>query len=327
MSHPLPTPLPVSFAGRDEARFLLLPDLHVPHSPDIQELILASKLMDSIDHVILLGDTVACYGTDYEYAALSEFLSRLGKPYTAVIGNHEFSFEVHDCAGGQYGKVWKTGSPEMRHRQISKFKSFFDIDKSFWCERAVGASFAFCMLDDWDDGVISRHNVQHEHDAIKELPAGCDAFLRASAISAQQKGEPLLVFCHVPLFGSLPDDFVYYEPGRDPTIYLETDTLEILRTSGIPVWWFSGHLHLSPHHPDAGVRVIQSSLTQVHCPSPRWFVRRARDDHHARRYEESYSQVLKVTQGKPVLELWNWLADEPLGLGGCMCQASNIRSN
>jgi hypothetical protein len=36
MNHPLPTPLPVSFAGRDEAQFLLLPDLHVPHSPDIR---------------------------------------------------------------------------------------------------------------------------------------------------------------------------------------------------------------------------------------------------------------------------------------------------
>jgi len=172
MSHPLPSPLSVSLAGKDEARLLLLPDLHVPNSPDIQELILASKLMNSIDHVILLGDTVACYGTDHEYEALADFLTRLGKPYTAVIGNHEFSFEVQDCAGGQYGKIWETGSPETRRRQIAKFKSFFGINESFWYERTAYANFAFLMLDDWNEGVMSKHNLRHEHDAIKELPAG-----------------------------------------------------------------------------------------------------------------------------------------------------------
>lgn len=312
MSHPLPTPLAISLVDKTEARILLLPDLHVPHSPDIQERILSSRGMASIDHVILLGDTVACYGTDHEYAALAEFLTRLEKPYSAILGNHEFSFAVHDCAGGHYGMTWETGTPEERRRQIAKFKTFFGIAAPYWRERAAGASFVFYMLDDWDDEAMARHHVQHEHDAIKELPAGGEAFLLASALSAQQEGEPLLVFCHIPLAGSLPADFIYYEPGRDPTLYLATHTLETVQAAEIPVWWFSGHVHLSPHHPDAGPRTIQPRLTQVHCPSPRWSVRRTRDDHHARHYEESYSQVLTVKQGKLTIGLWDWIADRPI---------------
>jgi len=312
--HPPPTPLAESLAGKTSARLLLLPDLHVPSSPDILERILASRALKTVDHVVFLGDTVAYYGTDHEYRALADFLARLGKPYTAVIGNHEFSFEVHPPEGGQYGRIWKTGSPESRRDQLDKFADFFGIQESYWMKEAVGARFLHFMLTDWEASVMERRRVKHEHDALKELPPGGDAFIRGALEASRSDGRPIIAFCHLPLAASLPPEFVYYEPGRDPCLYLEDETLARIGEAGVPVLWCSGHVHLSPHHPDAGLHLVAPNLLQAHCPSSRWNVRRERTDIHAKRYEESYALILGVDRGRPDFTLWDWLADAPAPL-------------
>lgn len=314
MPHPLPSPLTKSLDDKGKVSLLLLPDLHVPHSPDILERIPRSRLMERLDHVVILGDTVAFYGTDHEYAALGEFLTRLSKPYSAVIGNHEFTFEVHPPEGGQYGKIWKTPSREVRLAQLARFRRFFQIEPDAWCDWGAGAGFLHFMLGDWQESVAARFHVKHEHDSLKELPDGVDAFFRKSLDETRLRGAPLIAFCHLPLSGSLPPEFVYYDVGRDPTLYLEAETLEKIKTSGVPVLWCSGHLHLSPSHPCAGVKKVCENLFQVHCPSSRWGVRRELSDIHAKRYEESYALVLEVSDGKPSLMLWDWLGDGPAEL-------------
>ncbi|MBI4976687.1 MAG: metallophosphatase family protein [Spirochaetes bacterium] len=304
----LPTPLSASLAGKRNYQLLLLPDIHIPHSPDILERIVNSPVLKTVDHVILLGDTVACYGTDYEYEKLGAFLERSAKPYSVVIGNHEFSFEVHDTKE-TYGRIWRSGSHDLRERQLAKFSSFFGIDRPYWSEQVGPYTYVFFMLPNWDEKTISKHAVIHEHDALKELPEGGDAFLRSVVSERSVQGGGVIAFCHIPLAGSISDDFVYYTPGRDPTLYLEDATMRTIASSQVPVWWFSGHLHLSPAHPVAGVRPVAANLTQIHCPSARWHTRRSLDDHNAKRYEESYSLMLRVHNGSLSLAIYDWLSE------------------
>src|SRR5687767_13916474 len=75
----------------DALTILPLSDLHLTSNPTATQLLLENReYLERMDYVVLLGDQVGCYGTDYEYSTLNEFLQYLNRPYTAVNGNHEF---------------------------------------------------------------------------------------------------------------------------------------------------------------------------------------------------------------------------------------------
>jgi predicted phosphodiesterase len=68
----LPSKLKDSIGEKDTFKILILSDLHIPIDMELKEVITSSEILKDIDHVILLGDNVACYGNDEEYRFLNE---------------------------------------------------------------------------------------------------------------------------------------------------------------------------------------------------------------------------------------------------------------
>lgn len=285
-------PVPINIL-KGNYRVLVLPDLHIPIDMDLKEIILNSTIFKEIDYVILLGDNVACYGNDKEYELLNGFIKRMGKPYSAVNGNHEFMFEVIDSKSENYGSIWKPNDSTGRKVQLEKFYNFFGLKDRYWYEKVADILYIFLTLG------------RPESEKIEILPAGCEEFLNG-LYNRIKEAKYFFIFCHAPLKGSEIDGFKYYADDADPFLHLSEDIKKTIENSGIPTFWFSGHIHLNYNHPMSVVRKVNKNLYQVNCP-PSWkFSRRDIDDIVPKRHEEFSSLIIKKEE-KIKLKIFEWI--------------------
>jgi len=294
-----PSSLEGTLKNKNTYRILILSDLHIPIDMELKEMIINSEIIKKIDYVILLGDNVACYGNNYEYEMLNEFIKKLKKPYTAINGNHEFMFEVHEYGSENYGRIWKRAGKEERKKQLEKFCTFFNLKTPFWSEKLGSILYVFFLIGDY------------KKEKIEVLPEGSEEFF-IKEIKTKKDIEKIFVFCHAPLKGSEIEGFKYYDENGDPFVYLKKETLNTIEKVKIPVYWFSGHIHLNPAHPMALIRKVRENLYQVNCP-PSWkFSRKSLEDIVPQRYEDFHSLILKVHNGTPDIILHNWFSHSNL---------------
>jgi 3',5'-cyclic AMP phosphodiesterase CpdA len=281
-----PSPLPISRG--DVLKLLPLSDLHLTAKPAATDLLLSNReYLDRMDYVVLLGDQCACYGTDAEYSALDQFLQRLARPYTAINGNHEFYFEVHDEYSGQYGRVWRQQSVEHKARQLQKFRDFFGFEK-LW--RVAHHKFGTCIFLSLDD--IDNHKVE-------SLSMAQVAFLTAELRAAQDK--PVYIFCHAPLMLRQRLDMVYYDDQRTACVEIIGELRELMEQRELPVFWISGHIHLRPDHYLFSAYTIDRHVWQIHCPDSWGYSRWTREHLKPQRHEHLFSRHLEIRQNEVAL--------------------------
>jgi len=292
----LPSKLKDSIGEKDTFKILILSDLHIPIDMELKEVITYSEILKDIDHVILLGDNVACYGNDEEYRFLNEFILKLSKPYSVINGNHEFMFRSYAYGTKEYGKVWEKNEEEGRKEQLEKFRRFFSLKEFYWEEEIEGILYLFLCI-----GEASWNK-------IEVLPRGGEEFLQnklKEALLEKKKG--CLIFCHAPLSRCKIHGFKYYTDKGDPFVYLQNDTFTLIDEFSRDVYWISGHLHLMTGHPMAFIRKITKNLYQINCP-PSWlWGRKTLEDIVPKRYEEFNSVILECKNKKLVLKLYDWL--------------------
>ncbi len=295
----LPTPLKISLKGKNPYQLLILTDLHIPADMELKERILRSPLLRDINHAILLGDNVACYGEEKEYLMLKEFVENLPLPYTALNGNHEFMFRVHKFGSESYGRVWERNNAMERRRQLEKFYEFFRIEKPYWEEIISPFSYLFFTIGNYKE------------EKIEVLPEGGEEFLREAIRMAPGEGIiRVIIFCHAPLKGSEIEGFKYYDEKGDPFIYLEEETLKLIKKSPLKIYWISGHIHLHPEHPMAPLRRIGENLYQINSP-PSWkWLRKKIEDVVPRRYENFYSLIIRVEGERIVFRIYDWRIED-----------------
>jgi len=281
---------------KNNYKILVLPDLHIPIDMDLKDIILNSDIFKEIDYVILLGDNVACYGNKREYEILNDFIKKMGKPYSAVNGNHEFMFEVIEYEDENYGRIWKSNNAEKRRIQLERFYNFFDLKEKFWFEKVGEILYIFLTIG------------RPESDRIEVLPENCEEFLK-EIYDKNNDLKYFFIFCHAPLKGSEIKGFKYYTDEGDPFIYLSDELLKKMENSSINTYWFSGHIHLNHSHPMSLIRKIKKNLYQVNCP-PSWkFSRKDLTDIVPKRYDEFSSLIIEKNE-KIRLKVFGWFKNE-----------------
>jgi hypothetical protein len=145
-------------------RILVLPDLHIPSSPEHLRLLLDNRaFLEEHDWVVLLGDVTANYGTPGEYDAVRAFIHELDRPYGVVNGNHEFFFTQVADDSNEYGVRWTAGSPQSQRAQISRFERFYGNDSHF--DAGCYGHAAFCLLGIDSIGPEDQALLSEEHEA------------------------------------------------------------------------------------------------------------------------------------------------------------------
>ena len=264
----------------DKLRILPLTDLHLPKPAGA--IISANRaLLDSIDYVVLMGDMVSAYATDREYEAVREFIGNLGRPYTAVTGNHEFHFEEFDEDSGLYAQIWNSADIEEQRANIEKFQRFYGLE-NLW--RAFGSPlgrFVFLSLN----GVGET-----KQETLSDLQI---QFLRQQISLAGD--QPLFVFCHAPLMLENRLDMTYYDE-RTGCLEARGNLKKALLYREAPTFWMSGHVHLHPDHYLFPPYLIGDNIWQIHCPDSWGYGRWRREQWVPEIYQGPFSRVLEIDE-------------------------------
>ncbi len=270
-----PSPLP---QNADRLRILPLTDLHLPKPAGA--IITANRaLLESVDYVVLLGDMVSAYGTDREYQAAREFVADLDKPYTAVMGNHEWHFEEFHEDSGLYSAVWNAADQAEQRAKIEKFRRFYDLTDLWRCFDSPLGRFIFCSL--YGVGEPKQETLGDEQ----------SQWLLEQIQSAGE--QPIFVFCHAPLMLNERLDMTYYD-DRTGCVEAQGELKRALLERRSPTFWMSGHVHLHPDHYLAKPYKAGGELWQIHCPDSWGYGRWRREQHVPEVYEGPYSRVLEI---------------------------------
>ena len=271
----LPAALP---ADSDRLRILPLTDLHLP-KPAGAVISGNRALLDSIDYVVLLGDMVSAYGTDREYQSAREFVAQMARPYTAVMGNHEWHFEEFDEDSGLYGSVWNAASDDEQRAKIEKFRAFYGL-KHLW--RAFDSPLGrFVFLSLYGVGSPKQEVLGDEQTRF---------LLNQIRESGDQ---PLFVFCHAPLMLDHRLDMTYYD-DRTGCVEAREELKSALLERGAPTFWVSGHVHLHPEHYLAKPYKAGGNVWQIHCPDSWGYGRWRREQWVPEAYDGPFSRVLEI---------------------------------
>ena len=287
LSSPLTSVLP-PLHDAQTLKLLPLSDLHIPANPTAMKLILDNReYLERMDYLVLLGDLCACYGTDHEYRAVNNFITALHKPYTAINGNHEYVFEVHELESAQYSKIWREQAIQKKAEQLRKFLHFFEFG-SLWrsYQNALGY-FIFLGIDDVaGKKVESLSNLQRK-------------FLHTELEAAHN--EPTYIFCHAPLMLDRRLDMEYYDAERTACIEPTGAALRLLKNRAAPLFWISGHIHLRPDHHLYEAYELAPNMWQVHCPDSWGYSRWQRDHVIPQRHAELFSRHLEIEKNAVTL--------------------------
>ena len=272
---PNPSPLPQN-AGK--LRILPLTDLHLP-KPAGAVITANRALLDAIDYVVLLGDMVSAYGTDREYAAVREFIDKLDKPYTAVMGNHEWHFEEFREDSGSYGTVWNAADAAEQREKVEKFRRFYGLDDLWRAFDSPLGRFVFCSLygiEQWKQETLGD---EQSHWLLEQMRGAGD--------------RPLFVFCHAPLMLNHRLDMTYYD-DRTGCVEPQGELKRALLKRIAPTFWMSGHVHLHPDHYLTEPYKAGGQVWQIHCPDSWGYGRWRREQHVPENYAGPYSRVLEI---------------------------------
>ena len=270
-----PAPLP---DNADLLRILPLTDLHLP-KPAGAVISANRALLDSVDYVVLLGDMVSAYATDREYRAVREFVESLKRPYTAVLGNHEWHFEEFHEDSGLYGQVWNAADLGEQRAKIEKFQRFYGLNDLWRAFSSPLGHFVFLSLygiGEPKQETLGEPQIQ---------------FLRQQIKLADDK--PLFVFCHAPLMLENRLDMTYYD-DRTGCVEARGHLKNALLCRAAPTFWMSGHVHLHPDHYLSEPYRAGGNVWQIHCPDSWGYGRWRREQWVPEAYEGPYSRVLEI---------------------------------
>lgn len=267
--------------------FTLLPlsDLHLTAYPAATEMLLANRdYLTRMDHVVLLGDQVACYGTNREYQELDNFIRCLSRPYSPINGNHEFYFELHNEESPGYGELWAENSIGAKHSQLTKFRHFFDLDQLWRSEQNEFGTFVFLGLD----GV--------EHHKAETLSQSQLEFLTYQMRDRDKA--PLFVFCHAPLILKQLLNMEYYVTGWTAAVEAKEELLHAMEARSEPMFWMSGHIHLHPDHYLFAPYQLAPNVWQIHCPDSWGYSRWLREHIVPQRHQKLFSRHLEIEENR-----------------------------
>ena len=245
---PIPSTLP---PNSELLRVLPLTDLHLP-KPAGAVITANRALLNSVDYVVLMGDMVSAYATDREYEAAREFIGKLNKPYTAVVGNHEFHFEEFDENSGLYGEVWNSADIAEQRANVEKFQRFYGLEQLWRAFDAPLGRFVFCSLDgigEWKQETLSDEQSRWLTEQIR--------------LADEQ---PLFVFCHAPLMLNQRLDMTYYD-DRTGCVEPQGELKEALLERAAPTFWDVGPRSFAPGA--LSIRALQGGRQRLADSLPR----------------------------------------------------------
>lgn len=225
-------------------RIVLLSDTHLPtktfnvKDKDKEERIISAKnkviedvnSWQDVGEIAVLGDVVGDTGTDKEYAYAKEFFSKLHKPISFIVGNHDYIYQDNPSSSGRYVK----GDANSRLLKLAKFKKTFGLSQLFYEQKVQGYLLVFLSVD----SLYSPYLAQMSSEELSWLK---DTLKKNQSV-------PTIIFFHAPLEGTLNN---YNKNANKPSFIAQpaAEIDKIIAANKQIVLWVSGHTHTPATNP------------------------------------------------------------------------------
>jgi 3',5'-cyclic-AMP phosphodiesterase len=244
-------------------RIVLLSDTHLPvktfndKDKQKQDKIITAKnaVLDDINNwqdvgeIEVLGDVVGDTGTDEEYAYAKNYFSKLHKPLSFIVGNHDYIYRDQPSASGHYVMA----DPQSRAIKLDKFKKTFGLSELFYTKKVEGYLLVFLSADSLDSKYLTEISP-------KQL-----SWLKG--ILKKNSTLPTIIFFHAPLEGTLRD---YNKNANKPNFVAQPAEIidKILDANRQIVLWVSGHTHTPATNPSfaSDINLYKGRVLNVHNP-------------------------------------------------------------
>lgn len=245
----------------DYFRIVVLGDPHLPvrerevPDPDKQHKIIEAKHQvikdinswDDVQQIHVLGDVVAQFGNETEYAYAKDYFEWFNKPVFFIAGNHDYIYTDSLSPEGRFVR----GNAESRQRKLARFKDTFGLSSLFYSQKIGKYLLLFLSTDSLDSARLAQMSEQQ----LKWLSSELGEYAQM----------PTIVFFHAPLAGTL---LSYNKQVNTPDFIANPqETVEnIISDNPQIILWVSGHTHTSAVNPSyaADINVFDQHVANIH---------------------------------------------------------------
>jgi len=246
-------------APADYYRIVVLGDPHLPvREREVKDLGRRQKIIeakrkvaedinawDDVHQINVLGDIVAQFGNEEEYAYAAEYFARFKKPVYLIAGNHDYIYTDSFSAQGKF----VLGGAASRKQKLSRFKKTFG---ELFYSQSVGQYLLVYLSP---DALETPHLAQMSDEQLD--------WFRSEV--AKNPTAPTIVFFHAPLAGTLLN---YNRLVNTPDFIAmpEQAIAEILRDNPQIILWVSGHTHTPATNPSyaSPVNTFAGHVLNIH---------------------------------------------------------------
>ncbi|HYH01969.1 MAG TPA: metallophosphoesterase [Bacillota bacterium] len=201
---------------------------------------------DDVDEVVLLGDIVAQTGSESEYTATRQFVSRINKPVVYLPGNHDYLYRDSLAK-----KKLVRANRETQSLKLERFRQTFGQDFLYFSKR-VGSCLLIYLATDKLETKFSAEISQQQLDWLRKQ------------LGANSK-VPTIIFFHAPLANTLKEQkSEAKESKRFAQPVQQIDAL--LKDNPQVFMWVSGHTHTRATNPGfkSVLNYYQGRVLNVH---------------------------------------------------------------
>ncbi|HWR39990.1 MAG TPA: metallophosphoesterase [Patescibacteria group bacterium] len=204
---------------------------------------------EDVGQIDVLGDVVAQFANDEEYAYCKTYFDQLKKPVHFVNGNHDYIY----TSAFSPKQHFITADAAMRQQKLERFKQTWGLSELFYTQRQGKYLLVYLSVDSLDAPVN-----------LTEMSPGQLDWLRKTLHANQTT--PTIIFFHGPLNGTLSNATNKFANTPRFIAQPEEQIRDIIYDNDQILLWVSGHTHTPATDPAyaADINLYEGRVTNIH---------------------------------------------------------------
>lgn len=203
---------------------------------------------DDVGQINVVGDIVAQFADDEEYADCKTYFDRCKKPVHFITGNHDYIYNNSFSTDTHF----VSANAIVRQQKLDRFKETWGLPEVFYTQKRGKYLLVYLSVD-------SLESLNLAEMSKREL-----VWLRETLHA--NKAIPTIIFFHGPLNGTLSSATNKYANTPKFIAQPEEEIRNIINNNHQILLWISGHTHTPATDPSfvADVNLYEGRVTNIH---------------------------------------------------------------
>lgn len=243
-------------------RIVVLGDPHLPsrirEHPNVatQQRIMSVKnaviddinVWDDVDQINVVGDIVAQFANDEEYAYCKTYFDQFKKPVHFITGNHDYIYNNSFSPDMHF----VSADANVRQQNLERFKETWGLSEVFYTQKRGKYLLVYLSVDSLESSNLTEMS-KRELDWLRET------------LNTNQ-ATPTIIFFHGPLKGTLSSTTNKHANTPRFIAQPEEEIRNIINNNDQILLWVSGHTHTPATDPSfaSEINLYEGRVTNIH---------------------------------------------------------------